>query len=117
MKKSKANDLIRMHHMRDATQAALDFVKARQRSTLDEDMMLAFAIVRALGIIGEAASQVTDEARMQYSQIPWVDIIGMRNWLVHAYFAVDLDTVWDTVTQDLPGLLKELDKLIQAVGE
>ncbi len=74
--------------------------------------MLTFALGRAFGIIGEAASHVTNELRIQNSHIPWEDIIGMRNWMVHAYFDVDLDLVWETTTYDLPPLIADLEQLL-----
>jgi uncharacterized protein with HEPN domain len=59
-------------------------------------------------VIGEAASRVTAEMRAELHQIPWADVVGMRNRLVHAYFDVDLDQVWRTVRDDLPPLAAEL---------
>lgn len=72
-------DLIRMRHMLDAIHEALEFVAGKVRSDLDEDRMLALAIIKELEIIGEAASKVSLEVRSTYAQIPWPDIIGMRN--------------------------------------
>lgn len=63
-------------------------------------------------IIGEAAGNVTKEFQATHSEIPWPVIIGMRNRLVHAYFDVDLDRVWDTVKADLPPLISQLKKVI-----
>ena len=65
-----------------------------------------------LKIIGEAASKVSADTRSQNTSIPWQDITGMRNRLIHAYFDVDLDTVWSTVTRDLPVLKAELEKIL-----
>ena len=74
--------------------------------------MLVFAMVRAIEIIGEAAANVSSECRERYPQIPWADIIGMRNRLVHAYFDVDLDILWNTATTKLEPLIEQLDKII-----
>lgn len=112
MKKRSENDSVRLKHIWDAAQAALGFVADRQRSDLDDDLMLAFAVVRALTVIGEAATHLTEEFCTKHPQIPWENIIGMRNWLIHAYFDVDLDIVWNTLTQDLPPLLCELEKML-----
>jgi len=111
MKKRIENDPVRIKHMLDAAHAAIHFVANRQRSDLDNDLMLAFAVVRALSVVGEAATHVTEEFRTIYPQIPWESMIGMRNWLIHAYFDVDLDIVWYTLTQDLPLLIVELEKV------
>jgi uncharacterized protein with HEPN domain len=74
--------------------------------------MLVLSLVRELEIIGEAASNVSRETRSLSTGIPWQDITGMRNRLIHAYFDVDLDTVWSTVTKDLPVLKAELEKIL-----
>ncbi len=91
--------------MLEATREALAFVVGRTRLSLDEDRLLALALVRELEIIGEAASQVSPGQRSALTEIPWAQIIGMRNRLAHAYFSVDLDRIWDTVTDDLPPLV------------
>ena len=74
--------------------------------------MLVLSLIRELEIIGEAASKVSPEIRSQNHAIPWQDITGMRNRLIHAYFDVDLDSVWSTVTKDLPTLKAELQKIL-----
>lgn len=70
--------------------------------------MLLFAVVRAVEIVGEAATRVSIEARASAPGIPWAAIVGMRNRVVHAYFSIDRDIVWNTVTRELPQLLQAL---------
>jgi uncharacterized protein with HEPN domain len=79
---------------------------------LDKDRKLVLSLVKELEIIGEAAGKVSADVRSQNSTIPWQDISGMRNRLIHAYFDVDLDTVWSTATRDLPFLKSELEKML-----
>lgn len=110
----QAEDRIRLQHMIEATQAALRFVSGRQRIDLDNDQMLLFAVVRAIEIVGEAASRVSIEARDWSPDIPWRAIVGMRNRVVHAYFSIDRDVVWITVTQELPQLLPALEAALVA---
>ena len=105
-------DHIRIRHMRDAAQQALLFIQGETRRSLDENIMLVFALVKAIEIIGEAASQVSADFQEAHPQIPWQVIIGMRNRLIHAYFDVNLDIVWETVTEDLPPLIAELERLV-----
>ncbi|MHC4932873.1 MAG: HepT-like ribonuclease domain-containing protein [Planctomycetota bacterium] len=62
--------------------------------------------------MGEAASKVTEDTRRMHPSLPWLDVIGMRNRLIHAYFDVDLDRVWDTLTADLPPLTTELERIL-----
>jgi uncharacterized protein with HEPN domain len=98
--------------MLDAANEALEFIHGKNRSDLDTDRMLVLSLVKELEIIGEAANKVSVETRSQSNAIPWQDISGMRNRLIHAYFDVDLDVVWSTVTKDLPSLKAELDRLL-----
>jgi uncharacterized protein with HEPN domain len=72
--------------MLDATNEALEFVQGKRRSDLDTDRKLVLSLVKELEIIGEAAGKVSAEIRTQYGAIPWQDIGGMRNRLIHAYF-------------------------------
>jgi len=77
--------------MVDAAENVVRFVSGRSRSDLDTDRMLLFAVVRAVEILGEAASQLSDETRSRAADIPWRAIVGMRNRVVHAYFDIDAD--------------------------
>jgi uncharacterized protein with HEPN domain len=102
------DDDIRVQHMIDAAEAALRFVKGRKRDDLTRDELLVFGLVRAIQVIGEAAARVSPEGRMKLPEVPWKEIVGMRNRLVHAYFDVDLGILWDTVTVALPDLLAKI---------
>ena len=101
------DDAVRLRHMRDAAKDALLFSQGRTRSDLDADRMLVLALVKAIEIVGEAATQLSNETRSTVPNLPWTDIIAMRHRLVHAYFDIDLDVLWQTVQQDLPVLLAE----------
>ena len=101
-------DLIRLRHMLDAAEEALAFSDGKVRSDLDSNRMLRFALVRALEIVGEAANQVGPEGRAALPDIAWASMVGMRNRIVHAYFDIDLDRVWETVSDDLPPLVRQL---------
>jgi uncharacterized protein with HEPN domain len=74
--------------------------------------MLAFALVHAILIVGEAAGKVTAELRDQHPQVPWALITGMRNRLVHAYFDINHDILWTTATESVPELLAQVDRLL-----
>jgi uncharacterized protein with HEPN domain len=110
---SKIDDLTRLKHIRDSAKEALSFVKNRTRGDLDHDRMLSLALVRLVEIIGEAANYVSEPCQSRYFKIPWRQIIGMRNRMIHAYFDVDLDIVWQVITQDLGLLLIEVEKAIK----
>jgi len=108
----RKDDLVRLRHMLDAAREARSFVAGRSRCHLDKDRMLVLSLVKDIEIIGEAASKVSPETRTQHDGIPWLDIIDMRNHLVHVYFDVDLDILWDSVAKDLPPLIAEIEKII-----
>ncbi len=103
------DDDIRLRHMRDAAKDALSFIQNKTRNTLDSDRMLTLSLIKCVEIIGEAAARISKERQAELPQIPWSKIVGMRNRLVHAYFDIDLDIVWNTVTQALPPLLEQLE--------
>ena len=89
-----------------------DLLPSRSRTDLDHDRLLLLALVKDIEIIGEAASRVSPEARAQWADIPWQDIVTMRHRLVHGYFDIDLDIVWNTVADDLPPLAAQLERAL-----
>jgi len=95
--------------MLNASRDALSYVDGRTRADLVTDTMLVRALVKCIEIVGEAASKVTAETRNELSAVPWTDIVGMRNRLIHTYYDVDLELVWATVEVDLPPLVAALD--------
>ena len=98
--------------MREAAAAALEMATGHERADLSENTMLAMALTRCLEILGEATSKMSDEARLRFPDIPFAKMTSMRNRLIHAYFDVNLDVVWTTVTEDLPALLPALDSAL-----
>ncbi|MDY6786149.1 MAG: DUF86 domain-containing protein [Cyanobacteriota bacterium] len=114
---TKIDDLTRLKHMRDSARTAIDFIRNKGREDLDNEQMLSLALVRLIEIIGEAANNVSLACQTSYPQIPWREIVGMRNRIVHAYFEVDLDVVWQVVADNLPELLKWVDRAIQELEE
>ena len=107
----KQPDSIRLRHMLDAAREAMTFAHGRDRSDLDGDRMLVLSLIKDIEIIGEAAYQTQEDVRRELPDIPWNDIIGMRHRLVHAYFDINLDILWQTVQVDLPGLVAALERL------
>ena len=82
------------------------------RNSLETDEKFSLAVVRLLEIIGEAATHVSAESKAQLSTLPWPQIVGMRNRIVHAYFDVDYDVVWNTLQNDIPFLIRELETIL-----
>ena len=107
-------DLIRVRHMVEAAREAMTFARGCQLADLAHDRMRVLAIVRCIEIVGEAAGQISREYREASPDVPWAAIVAMRNRLVHAYFDVDLERVLDTVNDDLPQLLNQLEPRLPA---
>ena len=105
-------DHVRLQHMLDAAQTAIQFMQGKNRSALDHDRMLLFAVVRAVEILGEAASRVSFETREHYPNLPWRAAASMRNRLIHGYFDIDRDILWATVTVELPALVEALSAIL-----
>jgi uncharacterized protein with HEPN domain len=107
---------IYLHYLQDMAEnaaKALQFVQGMSGDDFLRDEKTFFAVIRALEIIGEAAKNIPDPIREKYPQIPWRDMAGMRDKLIHHYFGVDLKTVWKTVTRDLPLLYPRLEEILQ----
>jgi len=100
--------------MLDYSREAVGLLRDHKRADLDSERTLGLAILRCVEIVGEAASRVPVDIQQRYPNIPWPQIIGMRNRLVHGYDIVDYDIVWSTVTQDLPPLIAQLETILSS---
>lgn len=109
----RSEDIVRVRHMLDAAREALAFVANKTRSEMGDDRMLSLAPMKSIEIIGEAASKLSRECRSEYPAIPWADVVGMRNRLIHAYADVDPDILWETVIADLPALIPILEDILE----
>lgn len=107
-------DVTRLEHMVEAVREILDYVHGRDLEYVRNDRPLYQLIIRDLEVLGEAASRVSQSYREAHPEVPWRDMIDLRNRLIHAYFDVDLDIVWKTVQHDLPALLPVLIAAMEA---
>lgn len=103
----RQDDAIRLRRMLDAAKEAISFASGKKRADLDHDRMLVLSLVKDIEIIGEAATKVSENCRREHPEIPWREIVTMRNRLIHGYFDVNIDIVWKTVADELPPLLLE----------
>ena len=92
-------------------------VQGKTRQDLDQDRKLNLALVRLLEIVGEAANRIPKEERGTYPNIPWSEIVGLRNRLIHGYDEVDFNILWQIVTQDLPPLVKTLERIVAEINQ
>ncbi len=105
-------DNVLLRDMLDHARRAVEAVAEKDRSDLDSDLILAAALERFVEVIGEAASKVSPSTRANSPEIPWKEIIGMRNRLVHGYAAVDHDIVWNVVSTDLREMIDALERTL-----
>ena len=105
-------DEVRLRHLIEAAQKAIAYSDGRTRSDLDTDELLRLALTKLVEIVGEAAKLVGADTRSLHPEVPWSSAARMRDRLVHHYFDIDLDVLWATITDDLPGLLTAVQKLI-----
>lgn len=111
----REHDAIRLRHMIDAAREAVSFAQGRSRGDLEGDRMLVLSLVKSIEIVGEAAFQISKPTRDELPSIPWEDIIGMRHRLVHVYFDINIDILWQTVQSDLPTLIAQIESLLPLV--
>lgn len=105
------DDETRFLHMLESSRDALNFIEGKNQSNFSHDRILVLALIKCIEIVGEAAARVSPEGREYLPGIPWADVVGMRNRLIHGYYDVDFNQVWLTVTEDLPLLVVELGKV------
>jgi uncharacterized protein with HEPN domain len=109
---AKIEDGERFQHMLEYALKVQRFSAGRKREDLDRDELYALAMTRALEVIGEAAARVSDAGRARAPSIPWSQIAGLRNRLIHGYDTVNHDILWQIVTGDVPALVKALEPLV-----
>ncbi|MHB9126572.1 MAG: HepT-like ribonuclease domain-containing protein [Armatimonadota bacterium] len=112
--------------MRDDLEKLLDILEAigkiegrigGDKDAFQGDEMLQVWALHHIQIIGEAAGRISEELRAAYSLVPWQDIVAMRNVIVHHYFGVDLDQIWDAITNDLPALKAWTTQILEDTRE
>ncbi len=108
-------DLVRFKHMLDSSTAILHFIDGKMRKHLNNNRMLSNAIIRELEILGEAANHISKATQKSFPELPWKQLISMRNTLIHAYFDIDYDIIWETVTNDLPPLYLQLKMILSDI--
>jgi uncharacterized protein with HEPN domain len=96
-----------------ATGDALSISGGKTRGHLDAEITTRLSLVRCIEIIGEAAARVSPEGQAEFPAVPWKKIVNMRNRLIHAYYEINLDTVWNTVVEDLPPLMAALEEILR----
>ena len=105
-------DIFFLNHILESCKYILDFMKDIEFETFKETRLIQSAVIRELGIIGEATKNLTNEIRNEYKDIPWKLIAGMKDVLTHGYFSVDLKEVWNTAKNDVIPLKNNVIEII-----
>ena len=114
--KDNKDDKVYLLHFRDAILRVLDYT-AEGRESFFGDAKTQDAVIRNLEIMGEAVKHLSKELRASQEHVPWKRIAGMRDKMIHAYFGVNLDLVWNAVVNELPSLGKEVDRICKELSE
>ena len=100
-----------------AARKALKFIEGIDRNEFEDNEIIQNAVLRPLEIIGEASGKISKDFRILHKEIPWSDMIDLRNRLIHEYFRVDYGVVWDTIQDDLPRLINKIEPLVPKADE
>lgn len=112
----KKNDLVYLRHILDSISRIEEYVKGIKHGDFMKKPLIQDAVIRQIEIIGEATKNLSAEMKEKYSHIPWKDIAGMRDKVIHDYLGVDLDAVWYTVEKDIAELKREIKAITEKEG-
>jgi uncharacterized protein with HEPN domain len=113
----KRDETVYLQHILDAVTKAESYLLDVDEVAFSQNSLVQDGVIRQIEIIGEATRHLSKELRNKYAYVPWEDIAGMRDKLIHDYFGVDVDKVWLTAIEDLPALKEDVTKILAELSE
>ena len=111
------DELVYLRHILDAIKIVEEYLQGVDEAKFKATRLLQDGAIRQIEIIGEAVRHISKDIRKTYPEIPWQDVAGMRDKLIHGYFGVDIEKVWDTAQDDLPVLKKQVTGILKDFGQ
>jgi uncharacterized protein with HEPN domain len=106
-----------LQHIREAAEHIGKFTQAMAKDQFSKDVLVQSGVIRQLEVIGEAVKNLSGALKRKYQEIPWSDIAGLRDKLIHGYFGVDLELVWKISTKDIPELKDQISKILAEINK
>ena len=110
---TRHDDTVALRHMCDHATEAISIAKGHSRNDLDTNRLLALSLIKLVEVVGEAAGRVSNTIKDAYPQIPWKEIVGTRNRLVHGYDEIDFDVLWRILSVELAPLVEQIQGILK----